>query len=141
MPDLSDSTPSSPLPAANSTVTDWERYEGFRQTFLIHFPTEDQEAFQHLAHYLFDTALEKPTARPVLGPWTAWELRAGLAEMRFLEGYFCSIMREKEVSSLPKSVEKLCSYAAGAAAGIAEVSLTLEQELNRWQRKHPHGSR
>jgi hypothetical protein len=136
MPELSDSTPPPLSPAASPTVTDWEKYEGFRATFLIHFPLEDQEAFQHLARYLYDTVLEKPTAKPLLGPWTAWELAAALAEMRFLEGYLRSVWQEKQVSSLPRSVEKLCTIAAGAVAGIAEVSRDLERGLEQWRRKH-----
>jgi hypothetical protein len=132
---------SPPPPAASSTVTDWERYEGLRQTFLIHFPLETQEAFQYAAQFAYDAILEKPAEHPLPGPWTAWELHAALAEMRFLEGYLRSVWQEKEVSSLPRSVEELCSYAAGASAGIADVSLTLEKELTRWQRKHRRGSR
>jgi hypothetical protein len=142
MPELSDSNPPPLPPAASSTVNDWERYEGFRQTFLIHFRTQDQETFQHLAQFLFDAILERPLTDEALpGPWTGWELRAALAEMRFLEGYLRSVWQEKDASSLPRAVEELCSFAAGASAGLAEVALTLEQELNRWQRKHPRGSR
>jgi hypothetical protein len=128
-----------PAPAASSTVADWERYEGLRQTFLIHFPLETQEAFQHAARFAYDAILEKPAEHPLPGPWTAWELVAALAEMRFLEGYLQSIRREKEVSSLPRKVEKLCDIAANALAGLHEVAFDLERGLAEWRRKH--GSR
>jgi hypothetical protein len=131
--------PSLPPPATSSPIADWERHEGFRTTFLIHFPTEDQEAFQHVAHFLHDAILERPAEHPLPGPWTAWELVAALAEIHFLEGYLKSVMQEKEVSSLPRKVEKLCELAAGAAAGLQEVSMDLERGLAEWRRKH--GSR
>lgn len=131
-----------PPPVSPAASNDWERFEGFRQTFLIHFRNQDQETFQRLAHFLFDAILERPLTDEALpGPWTGWELRAALAEMRFLEDYLRSVWKEKEVSSLPRAVEKLCGIAAGALAGLTEVSRELERELNQWQRKHPHGSR
>ncbi|HEX4497033.1 MAG TPA: hypothetical protein VIE43_15280 [Thermoanaerobaculia bacterium] len=130
-----------PPPAVSSTVTDWEKYEGLRQTFLIHFPLETQEAFQHIARFAYDAILEKPAEHPLPGPWTAWELHAALAEIRFLEGYLVSVMREKDVSSLPPRVEKLCALAAGAAAGLQDVSMDLERGLAEWQRKYRRGSR
>jgi hypothetical protein len=136
MPDLSDSNPPPDIRA------NWERFEGFRTTFLIHFRLEDQEAFQRVAHFLFDAILERPLTDEALpDPWTGWELAAALSEMRFLEGYLRSVWQEKTASSLPRAVEQLCDIAAGAVAGLAEVSLTLEQELGRWQRKHPRGSK
>jgi hypothetical protein len=141
MPDLSDSNPPPLSPAASSTVADWERYEGLRQTFLIHFPLETQEAFQHVARFAYDAILEKPAEHPLPGPWTAWELVAALAEMRFLEGYLTSVWREKEVSSLPPRVERLCGLAAGVAEGLSEVARVLERGLAEWQRKYRRGSR
>ena len=64
---------------------------------------------------------------------------AVLAEMHFLEGYLQSIRREKEVSSLPRKVEKLCDIAGNALAGLHEVAFDLERGLGQWRRKH--GSR
>jgi hypothetical protein len=125
-----------PPPAASSTVTDWERFEGFRTTFLIHFPLETQEAFHHVARFAYDAILEKPAEHPLPGPWTAWELVAVLSEMHFLEGYLQSIRREKEVSSLPRKVEKLCDIAGNALAGLHEVAFDLERGLGQWRRKH-----
>jgi hypothetical protein len=66
-------------------------------------------------------------------------LVAALSEMRFLEGYLQSIRQEKEVSSLPRKVEKLCDIAANALAGLHEVAFDLERGLAEWRRKH--GSR
>jgi hypothetical protein len=139
MPDLPDSTPPPVLPPPSATVAAWERHEGFRTTFLIHFPLEHQEALQRVAQLLFDTALEKRPSDdwPQLpGPWTEWELVVALAEMRILEGFLRSVFDEQTVSSLPAHVEKLCSIAAGASLALAEVSRTLEGDLTAWRRKH-----
>jgi hypothetical protein len=126
-------------PSPTDIRASWERFEGFRTTFLIHFPLEMQEAFHHVARFAYDAILEKPAEHPLPGPWTAWELVAALSEIHFLEGYLVSVMREKDVSSLPPRVEKLCALAAGAAAGLQDVSMDLERGLAEWQRKH--GSR
>ncbi len=83
--------------------------------------------------------LSDSAEHPLPGPWTAWGLVAALSEIHFLEGYLQSVMREKDVSSLPRKVEKLCELAAGTAAGLQVVSLDLERGLAGWRRKH--GSR
>jgi hypothetical protein len=139
MPDLPDSTPPPVLPPPSATVASWERREGFRTTFLIHFPLEHQEALQRVAQFLFDAALEKQPGDdwPQLpGPWTEWELLAALAEMRILEGFLRAVFDEKAASSLPAHVEELCSVAAGASLALAEVSRNLERELGEWRRRH-----
>jgi hypothetical protein len=133
MPDLSDSNPP---PSPTDIRANWERFEGFRTTFLIHFPLEVQEAFHHVARFAYDAILEKPDPHPLPGPWTAWELVAALSEIHFLEGYLRSVWQEKEVSSLPPKVERLCGLAAGAASGLADVSHDLEKGLAEWRRKH-----
>lgn len=139
MPDLPDSTPPAVLSPPSGTVANWERYEGFRTTFLIHFPLEHQEALQRVAQLLFDVALEKrpgPDWPQLPGPWTKWELTAALVELRILEGFLRAVFDEQTVSSLPPHVEKLCGIAAGASLGLAEVSRNMQRELDEWQRKH-----
>jgi hypothetical protein len=140
MPELRDSTPPPvPPPATSTTVNEWEKYEGFRFTFLLHFTLEEQAALQKVAQLLFDAVLEKP--RPVDlpeedGPWTRWEVATALGEMRYLEGYLGSIWDEHRVSSLPEHVEELSKFAGGISAELAEVSRHLEEGLHQWVRRH-----
>jgi hypothetical protein len=141
MPDLPDSTPPPLPPAEKSSVDDWERFEGLPHNLpdpLSHgrpagFPASRPLPVRHRTGEAHRPA--RPRSLDGVGA-SGRSRRAGIPE-----GYFRSIMREKQVSSLSKSVEKLCGYAGGAAVGIAEVSHELERELNQWQRKHPHGSR
>src|SRR4051794_6823511 len=144
MPELPDSTPPDDPPASPSPLSKWERFEGFRFTFLLHFSQEEQAALQRVAHMLFDAVLERsrPADLPEEdGPWLLWETRTALAEMAYLEGYLGTIFEAHRVSSLSPALEKLSRMAGGIAHDLSEVKHTFDQGLTKWERKHKRGSR
>src|SRR5687768_12171438 len=98
MPDRDESTPA-PIPRIDPAL--WEDREGFRETFLLYFPDpEANETLRRLGKLLFDQALEGDQG-PVRGESsTRTELRAALAELRFLQGFLGSVGEERTVSSL-----------------------------------------
>jgi hypothetical protein len=77
---------------------------------------------------------------PVMGeetlpePETRWELVAGLAELKFLEGYFMSVFNEHRDSSLPTDVEDLSRFAGGIASGLSDLAFRLNEELGKWRK-------
>ena len=121
------------IPTDPSFASEWESFEGFRFTFLRHFPRpEDSTALQAVAQLLYDLILESPRG-PQLDPPTRWELVAALAELRFLEGYLTSVFLEHKVSSLPPEVEALSRFAGGIAEDVARVARRLNEELAKWR--------
>ena len=129
-----DFPPAPPPPRA--IAKDWEDWEGFRFTFLRHFPRpEDSDALRGVAQLLYDLVLETPHPDwPQLpGPETRWELVSVLSELRFLEGYLTSVFEEHRVSSLPPEVEELSRYAGGLAYDLGEIADRLNQELAKWR--------
>lgn len=148
MPEHEQSTPPVPLatfpdfppppPPPRAVAKDWEQWEGFRFTFLRHFPRpEDSDALRHIAQLLYDLVLESPHPDwPELpGPETRWELVSVLSELRFLEGYLTSVFEEHRVSSLPPEVEELSRYAGGIAYDLSEISDRLSKELMKWHER------
>jgi hypothetical protein len=113
----------------------WEEMEGLRFTFLMHFRWDDAEAMQRVAQLLYSLILETPVLgeEPLPGPETRWELVAGLAELKFLEGYFTSVFNEHRDSSLPPDVEELSRYAGGIASGLSDLAFRLNEELAKWR--------
>jgi hypothetical protein len=149
MPDRKQSTPPSappppptfpdfPPPPPRAVTSDWEQWEGFRFTFLRHFPRErDTKALRGLAQLLYDLILESPRpAEPLPGPETRWELVAALGELRFLQGYLLSVFEEHRVSSLPPEVESLSRLAGGISYDVGEIADRLSEELAKWRKKH-----
>ena len=121
MPVLPD-PPSSDPPFSSQ----WEKWEGFRFTFLRYFGREDSEALQRVAQLLYSYGLEvEQEGSELPEPETRWEMVAGLAEPKFLEGYFTSVFNEHRDSSLPPDVEELSRFAGGIASGLSDLAFRL----------------
>jgi hypothetical protein len=99
-------------PPPKAVISDWESWEGFRFTFLRHFPRpEDVASLRGVAQLLYELTLENPTGWPELSePETRWELVAALSELQFLESYLTSVFEEHRLSSLRPSVEELSRF-------------------------------
>lgn len=144
MPDLtrkSTATPPPPsppdppgMPPPSNDVKNWERFEGFRFTFLHHFPeTEHREALQGVAQLLYDLALEHADQwEPNPGTPTRWELLAAMADLRVLEGYLRTVYSSHQVSSLGKEEEALSRFAGEVALSVHIAANRIAQELSRW---------
>ena len=126
--------PALPLTAA-SFASGWERWEGFRFTFLRHFKRVDVDALTGVAQLLYSLILETPILgeEPLPGPETRWELVAVLSELRFLEGFLMSVFEEHQKSSLPPEVEELSLFAGGIASDLADIAHRLNEELAKWR--------
>jgi hypothetical protein len=125
-----------PPPPDRVMVKEWEQWEGFRFTFLRHFPRpEDTEALRGVAQLLYDLVLDSPPSDwPQLpGPDTFWELVAAHAELRFLEGFLTSVFEEHRASSLPPEVEELSKYAGGIAYDLSEISDRITEKLAQFR--------
>ena len=112
----------------------WERMEGFRSTFLLHFPIPHADALQRVAQLLYDLVLDSPPDPERIEdiPWTRWELSAALTELKFIESYLMSVFQEHKVSSLPPDVAKLSKLAGGIAGDLSRVIEEFEGVLAKW---------
>ncbi len=125
--------PAAPPPKA--IASEWEKWEGFRFTFLRYFNPEDVAALRGTAQLIYSMVLEAPRLPPDTypSPETRWELTAVLAELRFLEGYLTSVFEEHRVSSLPPKVEELSRFAGGLASDVSDIAHRLNEELAKWR--------
>ena len=128
MPDRDESTPAS-IPQLDPAL--WEDHEGFRETFLLYFPNpKENETLRSLGELLFSRALEAhDQGQPREESPTRSELRAALAELRFIEGYLGSLGEEHVVSSLGSEDAVLSRFAAGEALEVGRVAERIEREL------------
>jgi hypothetical protein len=128
MHDRDESTPA-PIPHLDPAF--WEKHEGFRETFLLHY-TEPKanETLRNLGNLLFDLSLEREDqgpSRPESS--TRSELQAALADLRFLEGFLTSVGRGHIVSSLAPEDIGLSRFAAGQALNLGAIANRIEEEL------------
>ena len=104
----------------------------------LHLPPllgpEDGAALRGTAQLLYSYGLEvEQEGSELPEPETRWELVAGLAELKFLEGYFTSVFNEHRDSSLPPNVEELSRFAGGIASGLSDLAFRLNAELGKWR--------
>lgn len=133
MPDQVECTPASATPPDSTTpalppVLDpfkWEDFPVFRETFLMYFTEPPANSALRIFGRLFhDLVLEYYHHWP---SWpegvTATELRAGLADLRHLQGYLAAVGREHEEAALndpDTALSLLAARLAGELAGIGD---------------------
>ncbi|MFY9826339.1 MAG: hypothetical protein WAM82_33555 [Thermoanaerobaculia bacterium] len=129
--------PSPPDRAASPPVIDPERFEDFmtfREVFIVHFPDARANArLRGFGHLLFDM---------VLATWGDWpnyregifpaEMRAAVADMRFLQGAMSNWCGPAFTGSSEYEV-RLAGVGASVALAVGELADRLEVELNSWQ--------
>lgn len=114
----------------------WEDFEGFRESFLLYFTTPEANAgLRATATLLYDLVLE---ASPVLMPphpegWARAQVRAAVADLRFLQGLLGSLTAEAEGSSLEPYEEHLYRYAGARSAVLGTVADEIEAQLGAWR--------
>jgi hypothetical protein len=109
----------------------FERHEGLRETTLAVF-TEDRlnAALRVLGEELFLMALEYRLHWPVEPEGRLRHLaRAGLADLRHLQGFFAAMGREREASELTSREDRLSLFCEQLALRIQETANELEREL------------
>ncbi len=148
MPEQSNSTPPVPtpepeaepeLPAVTPPTIDpdrWEAYEGFRETFLLYFTREDANAaLRTVATLLYDLCLESGSVlMPDHPEGTARaQVRAVVADLRFLQGFLASLTAEAERSSLEPYEEHLFRFAGKRSAVLSQAADEIEAHLGTWR--------
>ncbi len=138
---MTDRKPIVPIPATSTSEPDgvpmlrdaseWEAAEGFRHTFLIHFTPQGLAAsLRQAGQNLYDGALENsggwPRSRmpPVLE-----QVVAGVAELRFIEGFYGMVGREAEETSLTRVEIKISNLAVEYAAAAGALATRIEEDL------------
>ena len=129
---LSLDTPTVP-PAAPPVIdpTLWEDFPVFRESFLMYISDPHFNAsLRTAAEYFFSMVLEMYQGWP---QWqessTRTEFRAGIADLRHLQGFMASVGKERHLSSLDEGDRKLSKHAARVARLLKQVADTMELKL------------
>lgn len=110
---------------------EWENFPVFRESFLM-----------YISEPLFNAALRVAAKRffsmllLTYQEWPAWresstrtELRAAVADLRHLQGFFASVGQERNLASLEPADAKLSKHASEVARLLKKVADTLERKL------------
>jgi hypothetical protein len=130
---------STPPPAVTPPTIDptrWEDAEGFRETFLLYFTRADANAaLRTVAMLLYDLVLDSGAVLMPDHPegWARAQVRAVLADLRFLQGFLDALTKEAEGASLPPYDEHLYRYAGARSAVLATVGDEIEAQLGAWR--------
>ncbi len=138
MPDLAqDSTPSLDTPTVPPAVpatidpSAWEDYPLLRETGLMYISDPVFNAALRTASGSFFAMLLEHHDR-----WPAWqesstrtEFRAGIADLRHLQGFMASVGQERHASSLDEGDAKLSKHASQVARLLKQVADTMERKL------------
>lgn len=124
-----ESTPSPAVaPPPVIVPENWESFQGFRETFLLHFPgAEVNAAFRTIATLVYDLILETPTLQPAPPEgYVRAHLRAAIADLRFLQGHLHALA--EDTSPAPED-EPLCRAAGTRAILLKRITDDLEEQL------------
>lgn len=115
----------------------WESFQGFRETFLLHFPSvEVNTAFRTIATLLYDLILETPGLQPDPPEGDIrTQLRAAVADLRFLQGFLRTLA---EGTSPDPQDEPLCQAASARSALLQQIADELESHLGPWPAAPEH---
>lgn len=111
----------------------FERHEGFRESTLAVF-TEPRlnEALRVVGGELYTIALEYQRHWPVEPEGSFFhQSRAGLADLRHLQGFFAYLGAEWEASELEPREERISRLFPQLAEELRKIADTLEKQLGR----------
>lgn len=113
-----------------STPPPWNEADSVRETTLICIDDpEDREAIRKAGRLLYNLALE--AARwPAEESETRRELRAAAADLRYLEGFFFTVERQAEDSSLSAADQALTRIAGKLARKVGALAGRIEGRLS-----------
>ena len=136
MPEQNESTPPAAVTPPTVDPARWEDFEGFRETFLLYFTRKpDNAALRTVATLLYDLVLESGNILMPPHPegWARAQVRAALAELRFLQGFFASLTAEAEGASLEAYEEHLYRFAGQRSAVLGRIADEIEAQLGAWR--------
>ena len=112
----------------------WEDFNGYRETFLLYFPDPvANAALRRCADLYYQLILESPLVMPEQPEgWVRSQIRAAVADLRFLQGFLASLGEEAEASHTPHE-EHLCRFAGKRAKVIARAADEIEKQLGEWR--------
>lgn len=127
-----------PVPAVTPPTLDpatWEDFQGFRETFLLHFPgARENAALRIVTDLLYGMILEAPELQPLPPEGTVrTQIRAAVADLRFLQGFLASLEQEAEGSCFTDFEEHLCRFAAARSAVLKQAADEIEEQLGSWR--------
>lgn len=128
-----------PVPAVTPPTIDparWEDFEGFRESFLVYFTRPDANAsLRTVATLIYDLVLDSGTVLMPDHPegWARSQVRAVLADLRFLQGVLDSLTKEAEGASLPPYEEHLYRFAGQRSAVLGQMADEIEAQLGAWR--------
>lgn len=111
----------------------FERHEGLRETTLAVF-TEPRlnAALRVVGDELYAMGLEHQRYWPRAPEGTFCHLaRAGLADLRHLQGFLAFMSREREASELTPQENRISRLCGRLSVRVQEIAGVLEQELSR----------
>jgi hypothetical protein len=110
----------------------FERHEGFRETTLAYFTDPQANALMRaFGDLIYTLALEYRGGWPREPEGSFRHLaRAGVADLRHLQGFLCSMSKQIEASELTPGEEHIARVCGQLAARVAEIGDTLERELD-----------
>lgn len=112
------------------TPPDWNEADSFRETTLIYIASpEDREALRQVGRLVYDLATEAGSG-PADPSTTRAELHAALADLRSLQGFLATILRESEESSLDAEEQALSVFAGQQAARVGAIADAIEGRLS-----------
>ncbi len=109
----------------------WNESDSFRETTLQNFANPaDREALRRVGRILYMLALEtQQHGLPDEPSSTRAELRAIVADLRYLAGYLAMVGRMAHESSLPAPDEALAGFAGGLAGRVGAIAEAIEKKL------------
>ncbi len=110
------------------TPPGWTMEQALRETMLTHLPAEDRERLRQGGQALFNLAAGCLDGE-ITESCVAAELRAVLADLRYLQGYlgWISILPEEVVCTPDEG--RLAGFAGQAAGQVAAIASTIERRL------------
>lgn len=108
----------------------WTGREVFRETGLLCVDNrDDREALRRVGRLMYEMALE--LTHETDAEWFAprSELRSAAADLRFLQGYLATVLRESEESVFDAEDQALADFAGTMAGKVAAIADAIEEKL------------
>ncbi|HBL25316.1 MAG TPA: hypothetical protein DD490_00595 [Acidobacteria bacterium] len=123
------------FPELRPEAAQWEDFEGFRETFLVHFADpEHKVALRRLGQLLYALILEAPYPPPQPegeGAWVRSHLGAALADLRFLQGFLGFVGQEGGDGGSARELTLLCQAAGRISRAVGREAERLEGALGQ----------
>jgi hypothetical protein len=112
------------------TPPPWNEADSFRETTLQYIDDpSDREALRHAGRVIYDLAVEASHELGGDRSVTRAEVRAALADLRYLEGYLALIGRSAEECSLDESDDALARFAGRLVGQVGAIVQAIEGRL------------